>query len=86
LYKILYHKKAIKDIQKLKSANLDKKAKNIIEVIKENPFENPPPYEKLVGDLTGFYSRRINVQHRLVYDVVEVEKTVKIYRMWTHYE
>ncbi|MBB5335177.1 Txe/YoeB family addiction module toxin [Pectinatus brassicae] len=86
MYKILYHKKAIKDIQKLKSANLDKKAKNIIEVIKENPFENPPPYEKLVGDLTGFYSRRINVQHRLVYDVVEVEKTVKIYRMWTHYE
>lgn len=82
----MYHKKAIKDIQKLKSANLDKKAKNIIEVIKENPFENPPPYEKLVGDLTGFYSRRINVQHRLVYDVVEVEKTVKIYRMWTHYE
>lgn len=86
MYKILYHKKAIKDIQKLKSANLDKKAKNIIEVIKENPFQNPPPYEKLVGDLTGFYSRRINVQHRLVYDVDEEEKTVKIYRMWTHYE
>ncbi len=86
MYKILYHKKAVKDIQKLKSANLDKKAKNIIEVIKENPFQNPPPYEKLVGDLTGFYSRLINVQHRLVYDVDEEEKTVKIYCMWTHYE
>ncbi|WP_196594255.1 Txe/YoeB family addiction module toxin [Pectinatus sottacetonis] len=86
MYKILYHKKTVKDIQKLKDANLDKKAKNIIEVIKENPFQNPPPYEKLVGDLTGFYSRRINVQHRLVYDVDEEKKIVKIYRMWTHYE
>ena len=84
MYKIEYHKKAVKDIEKLKSSNLEKNAKKLIEVIKENPFQNPPPYEKLVGDLNGFYSRRINIQHRLVYKVKE--NTVQILSMWTHYE
>ena len=78
MYKIVYAKTALKDIPKLKSAHLDEKAKALISVIKENPFQNPPPYEKLVGDLNGSYSRRINVQHRLVYDVFEEEQTIKI--------
>ena len=65
---------------------IDEKAKALISVIKENPFQNPPPYEKLVGDLNGSYSRRINVQHRLVYDVFEEEQTIKILSLWTHYE
>ena len=86
MYKIVYAKTALKDIPKLKSAHLDEKAKALISVIKENPFQNPPPYEKLVGDLNGSYSRRINVQHRLVYDVFEEEQTIKILSLWTHYE
>ena len=85
-YKILYTKDAQKDIPKLKSAHLDKNAKLLIEVIKNNPFQNPPPYEKLLGNLTGLYSRRINIQHRLVYQVIEESKTVKIVSMWSHYE
>ncbi len=84
MYKIEYHKKAVKDIERLKSNNLAKNAKKLIELIKENPFQNPPPYEKLVGDLKGIYSRRINIQHRLVYKVNE--NTVQILSMWTHYE
>ncbi len=84
MYKIEYHKKAVKDIERLKSNNLEKNAKKLIELIKENPFQNPPPYEKLVGDLKGLYSRRINIQHRLVYKVNE--NTVQILSMWTHYE
>lgn len=84
MYKIEYHKKAVKDIEKLKSSNLAKNAKKIIEMIKENPFQNPLPYEKLVGDLKGIYSRRINIQHRLVYKVKE--NKVQILSMWTHYE
>ncbi|MCI9287005.1 MAG: Txe/YoeB family addiction module toxin [Clostridia bacterium] len=86
LYKIVYRKKAIKDIPKVKSIGLDEKVKNLINLIKENPFQNPPPYEKLVGDLQGAYSRRINIQHRLVYQVFEKEKTIKIISFWTHYE
>ena len=86
MYKIVYTKTALKDIPKLKSAHLDEKAKALISVIKENPFQTPPPYEKLVGDLNGSYSRRINVQHRLVYDVFEEEQTIKILSLWTHYE
>ena len=85
-YKILYTKDAQKDIPKLKSAHLDKNAKLLIEVIKNNPFQNPPPYEKLLGILTGLYSRRINIQHRLVNQVIEESKTVKIISMWSHYE
>ena len=86
MYRIVYTKIATKDIPKLKSAHLDEKAKSLIEIIKENPFQNPPPYEKLVGDLNGAYSRRINVQHRLIYEVYESEKTIKIISLWTHYE
>ncbi len=86
MYKIMYTKIAVKDIPKLKSAHLDKNAKALIEVIRENPFQSPPPYEKLVGDLQELYSRRINVKHRLVYQVLEEEKTVKIVSLWSHYE
>ena len=95
MYRIVYEKQAVKDIKNLKSVRLDGKAKTLIERIKENPFQNPPPYEALVGNLQGVYSRRINIQHRLVYQVyddpVEVdgvtyEGTVKIIRMWTHYD
>lgn len=86
MYKIEYHKRAIKDIIKLKENNLDKKTKKLIEVLKENSFQNPPPYEKLTGDLKGLYSRRINIQHRLVYKVNEQENKIQILSMWTHYE
>ena len=86
MYRIVYTKTATKDIPKLKSAHLDGKAKSLIEIIRENPSQNPPPYEKLIGDLNGAYSRRINVQHRLVYEVYESEKTIKIISLWTHYE
>ncbi len=84
-YKILYSKLASKDAKKLSSANLDKKAKELIEIIKKDPFKNPPPYEKLVGNLHGSYSRRINIQHRLVYEVRESDNIVRISRMWSHY-
>ena len=86
MYNIVYTKKAINDIPKLKSVKLDKKAKALIEIIKENPYKTPPSYEKLMGDLTGTYSRRINIKHRLVYEVLEEEKTVKIISLWTHYD
>ena len=86
MYKVVYIKKCLKDIAKLKSSGLSDKSKKLIDVIRENPFQNPPPYEKLVGDLQGAYSRRINIQHRLVYQVIENEKTVKILSLWTHYE
>ncbi|GGD47257.1 addiction module protein [Malaciobacter pacificus] len=84
-YKILYSKFALNDAKKLVSANLDKKAKELIEIIKKDPFKNPPPYEKLVGNLNGSYSRRINIQHRLVYEVREDDKVIRISRMWSHY-
>ena len=86
MYKIEYHKKALKNIVKLKENNLDKKTKKLIEVLKVNPFQTPPPYEKLIGDLKGLYSRRINIQHRLVYKVNEQERKVQILSLWTHYE
>lgn len=86
MYRIFYTKDAQKAIEKLKAAKLDSKAKKLVEVIRENPYQNPPPYEKLAGDLSGAYSRRINIQHRLVYQVDDTEKTVKILSMWTHYE
>lgn len=86
MYKIVYRKQVIKDIQKLKLAGLDKKAKNLIDIIKINPFQNPPPYEKLVEDLQGAYSRRINIQHRLIYQIYEKERTIKIISVWSHYE
>jgi toxin YoeB len=77
---------AQKDAKKIKRAGLKSQVENILSIIQENPFQNPPSYEKLVGDLSGAYSRRINIQHRLVYQVLTEEKTVKIIRMWTHYE
>lgn len=86
MYEVKLSKRAQKDLQKLKQSGLSKKAKSLVDILKENPWQNPPPYEKLVGDLNGFYSRRINVQHRLVYKVLEDEKVVAIYSMWTHYE
>ena len=86
MYKIVYTKIAVKDIPRLKAAHLDTKAKALIDVIRENPYQTPPSYEKLVGDLQGLYYRRINLQHRLVYQVLEEEKTVKIISLWTHYE
>ncbi|MFA6788622.1 MAG: Txe/YoeB family addiction module toxin [Arcobacteraceae bacterium] len=84
-YKILYSKLALKDAKKLSSANLDNKAKELIKIIRKNPFQNPPPYEKLVGNLNGSYSRRINIQHRVIYEVREEDKVVRISRMWSHY-
>lgn len=86
MYTIVFGKQAAKDKEKLKSAGLDVKVKKLLNLMIENPFQNPPPYEKLVGDLDGFYSRRINRQHRLVYQVYEDKKTVKILSMWTHYD
>ncbi len=86
MYKIVYSKQAVNDIEKLKSANLVSKAKELIELVRINPFRNPPPYEKLVGNLNGLYSRRINIKHRFVYQVLETENTVKILSMWSHYE
>ncbi len=85
-YRIFYDKKALKDILKLKAAHLDRKAQALIGILKENPYQSPPCYEKLTGDLSGLYSRRINVQHRLVYQIYEDERAVKIISMWTHYE
>ena len=85
-YKVVYTKNAAKDISKLKAVNLSNKAQNLIELIKENPFQNPPPYENLLGNLSGLYLRRINIQHRLVYEVLEDIKAVKIISMWSHYE
>ena len=86
MYKIVYDKRALKDIPKLKSTNLDKKTKSLIDILRRNPYQSPPPYEKLVGDLEGAYSRRINIQHRLVYQILEDIKTVKIISMWSYYE
>ncbi|CAB1247825.1 conserved protein of unknown function [Ruminococcaceae bacterium BL-6] len=86
MYSIVYYKRAVKDIPKLKEAELDKKAKALIDLIRKDPFQTPPPYEKLQGDLSGAYSRRINIKHRLVYQVIEDQKAVKIISMWTHYE
>ena len=86
MYRIVYSKKSLKHVQNIKTANPEKQIKELMNVLRENPFRNPPPYEKLQGELKGFYSRRINAKHRLVYQVYESEKTVKILSMWTHYE
>jgi toxin YoeB len=85
-WRIVFTKQAQKDAKKLSSAGLQAKAQRLLEVLSENPFLTPPTYEKLVGDLAGAYSRRINIIHRLVYQVIEDIKTVKVLRMWTHYE
>jgi len=85
-WRLVFTKQAQKDARKLSSANLRGKAEELLEILKEDPYRTPPRYEKLVGDLAGAYSRRINIQHRLVYQVLEEERVVKILRMWTHYE
>ncbi|MBK9579330.1 MAG: Txe/YoeB family addiction module toxin [Fibrobacterota bacterium] len=85
-WSLVFCKQAQKDAQKLASAGLKAKAQLLLSVLSKDPFTNPPPYEKLVGDLAGAYSRRINIQHRLVYQVLEAERLVKVIRMWTHYE
>jgi toxin YoeB len=85
-WSIVYTKQAQKDAKKLSAAKLKDAALHLLEIIRIDPFRNPPRYEKLVGDLRGAYSRRINIHHRLVYQVFEKEKTIKVLRMWTHYE
>lgn len=86
LYKIIYHKKAIKHIPLLKAAKLDMRVQKLLEVLRRDPFAQPPTYEVLKGDLQGMYSRRINVQHRLVYQVDETTHTVRVLSMWSHYD
>ena len=85
-WKIIFTKQAQKDAKRLASAGFKPKAEALLSLFKSNPFKNLPPYEKLIGDLTGAYSRRINIQHRLVYQIYLKEKIIKIIRMWTHYE
>ena len=85
-WQLVFTKQAQKDAKKIAHSGLKPQAERLLEIIKENPFKNPPPYEKLVGDLSGAYSRRINIQHRLVYEVLDDIKTIKIIRIWTHYE
>ncbi len=86
IWQVVFTKQAQKDAKNIAEAGLRSAAKKFIEIIKENPWQNPPPFEKLVGDLNGAYSRRINIQHRLIYQIFEEKKTVKVIRMWTHYE
>ncbi len=85
-WELFFTKQAQKDAKKLAGTGLKPNAEKLLEILKTNPFQNPPPYEKLVGDLSGAYSRRINIQHRLVYQVYEKERIIKIIRLWTHYE
>ena len=83
---VVYAKHALKDAKKLSAAGLKANAQALLNILEKNPFQNPPPYEKLVGDLDGAYSRRINIHHRLVYEVFKKQRTVRVLRMWTHYE
>jgi Txe/YoeB family toxin of toxin-antitoxin system len=85
-WNVAYSKFALKDAKKLSAAGLRDKSQALLDILEIDPFQNPPPYENLVGDLRGAYSRRINIQHRLVYEVFRKEKTVRVLRMWTHYE
>ena len=86
MWQLYYTKQAQKDAQKLASSGLKNKAQELLTIIQASPYQNPPPYEKLVGDLSGAYSRRINIQHRLVYQVLDKEKSIKVLRLWSHYE
>jgi len=85
-WQLVFTKQAQKDAKKISDTGLRSKAEQLLDIIRENPYQNPPPFEKLVGDLAGAISRRINIQHRLVYQVFEDQRTIKIIRMWTHYE
>ena len=86
MWRVVFTKQAQKDAKKLSAAGLRPKAEKLIEILRENPYQTPPPFEKLLGDLSGAFSRRINIQHRLVYQILDDEKVVKVIRMWTHYE
>ena len=86
MWQIVFTKQAQKDAKKISSANLKVKTLEVLEILETDPYKSPPPFEKLVGDLTGAYSRRINIQHRVVYQIYKKEHVVKIIRMWTHYE
>ena len=86
IFQVIYSKQAQKDAKMLTASSLQINAASLIEILQRDPFHTPPPYEKLIGDLAGFYSRRINIKHRLVYQVIEDQKIVKVLRMWSHYE
>jgi toxin YoeB len=86
MWRVVFTKQAQKDAKKLSDAGLRPKAEKLIEILRKNPYKFPPPFEKLLGDLSGAFSRRINIQHRLVYQILDDEKIVKVIRMWTHYE
>ncbi len=86
MWRLVYTKQAQKDARKIAATGLQPKAEKLMDILRENPYKVPPPYEKLIGDLSGTYSRRINIKHRLVYQVIEEEKIVKVIRMWSHYE
>ena len=86
MWRVVFTKQAQKDAKKLAAAGLRSKAEKLLDILRENPYKTPPTFEKLLGDLSGAYSRRINIQHRLVYQILDNEKVVKIIRMWTHYE
>jgi toxin YoeB len=86
MWRVVFTKQAQKDAKKLSTAGLRPKAEKLIEILRENPYQTPPPFEKLLGDLSGAFSRRINIQHRLVYQILNDEKVIKIIRMWTHYK
>jgi Txe/YoeB family toxin of toxin-antitoxin system len=85
-WKVVFTKQALKDAKKINSAGLKDKTTKLLDILENNPYQNPPSFEKLVGDLSGAYSRRINIQHRLIYQIYDDLKTVKVIRMWTHYE
>lgn len=85
-FRVVFTNQAQEDEKKISASGLKAKAENLIDILRDNPYQTPPSYEKLVGDLAGAYSRRINIQHRLVYEIIEDQKVVKIIRMWTHYE
>ena len=86
MWRIVFTKQAQKDAKKLAAGGLRSKAEKLLDILRENPYQTPPPFEKLLGDLSGAYSRRINIQHRLVYQILAIEKVVKVIRMWTHYK
>ncbi|MFC1516797.1 Txe/YoeB family addiction module toxin [Thermodesulfobacteriota bacterium] len=86
MWRVFFAKQAQKDAKKLSAAGLRPKAEKLIEILRENPYQTPPPFEKLLGDLSGAFSRRINIQHRLVYQILDDKKQVKVIRIWTHYE
>ena len=86
MWRVVFTKRSLKDSKKLSAAGLRSKAETLLDILRENPYQTPPPFEKLIGDLSGAYSRRINIQHRLVYEIIDDEKTVKVIRIWTYYE